>query len=105
MKYYKIIYSQSAVDDLESFHYYTTNVLLEPISANNIIQKLKNVIKSLNILPFRHPQITFSCKYNPKTRQFSVNGYTIFYEIEQPKKIVYVLRIISNKRDLSNCIN
>lgn len=61
MKYYKIIYSQSAVDDLESIHYYMTNVLLEPISADNIIQNLKNVIKSLNILPFRHPQITFSC--------------------------------------------
>ena len=94
---YKVVLFEEAEQDLENIYSYIAINCLEPIYAGNLINKIKNAIKSLSTFPYRHPL----CGYHllKETRKFVISGYIILYMIDDIDRIVTIIGIISCKRD------
>ena len=94
---YKVVLFEEAEQDLENIYSYIAINCLEPIYVGNLINKIKNAIKSLSTFPYRHSL----CEYPllKETRKFVISGYIILYMIDGIDRIVTIIGIISCKRD------
>ena len=99
MKFYKVVYSQKAYSDLKRIWCYIAKEMCEPVIAGNLVSKLENAIDSLGTLPLRHQPYDLSSKTREERRQFVINGYIIIYDVDDKTDVVYIIRIISCKRN------
>ena len=97
---YKVVLFEEAEQDLENIYSYIAINCLEPIYAGNLINKIKNAIKSLSTFPYRHPL----CEYPllKETRKFVISGYVVLYTIDDIDRIVTIIGIVSCKRDIAS---
>ena len=102
---YIVLYTQAAHNDLVSIYDYIAHDLLEPIVAGNLINNIKNAIYSLSTFPWRHQKCELLQAQKEERRQFAVNGYIVIYEIDEHNKTVNIIRIVCEKRNLTNMVN
>ena len=100
MKTYSVNYSNEAVKDLLNIYDYITNDLLEPTNAINIINEIREHIRSLNQMPFRHPLVPWSPWDKIGMRHFSTKKQIVFYLVDEKNSKVVIVRILSCKRDI-----
>lgn len=99
MTKYKVIYSQKAYRDLVNIYNYILINSLNPKIANKLIGEIKEAIESLDILPFRHELIETSIIDFKDIRKLLVKNYIVLYRVDEVAKSVYIVRIVSCKRD------
>lgn len=105
MKKYTINYSNKAVDDLKAIYNFITLEKQEQLNAIKIINAIKDAINSLNELPFRNPKINSARWSKTETRYMIIKNYMVFYIVRENTNNVYVVRIFSCKRNISEIIN
>lgn len=99
---YKVVYAQKAFKDLNNIYNYVLINSLEPSIAGNLVKEIKQAIASLNILPFRHEQMETLRTDLKDIRKLLVKSYVVLYRVNEVAREVYVVRIVSCKRDYKN---
>lgn len=105
MTLYKIAYSQEAFNDLNTIYRYIATESLDLRIAERFVKKLKNAIESLRTFPSRHPKIEGSFRGSVEVRQFVADSYLILYIVDNVKKTIIIIGIISCKQDKTKVIN
>ena len=89
MKKYQINYSDEAIADL-----------LEPANAVNLVNAIKDAIRSLDIFPFRHQQVEWLPWKEKGMRYLISKKHVIFYFVNESNNSVSISRIFSCKRNI-----
>ena len=99
MKTYKLVFSQTAENDLMDIYLYVKNQLLEPKIADILIRKLESEILSLSNMPQRFSLVTDQRLSRLGIRKTIVDNYIVFYLVEEKTNTVYIVRILYARRD------
>jgi len=102
---YTVVLSPQAIEDLRSIYSYIAYELQVPNIAQEQISRIRNGIRALDFLPFRYPIVDWEPWHSEQTHQFSIDHFTIFYQIHPNTYMVTVLRIFYSGRDIRYIIN
>jgi addiction module RelE/StbE family toxin len=91
--------TEPAKNDLKEIGHYITEELLEPAIAIKLVDKIGDVVLSLEEMPHRNTPVSDERLSSSGIRKQLVENYIIFYKISEAKKIVTVIRILYTKRD------
>jgi len=89
-----------AEDDIEDIYIHIANELLEPITAANLIARIKKAIFKLDHMPERFRLYEKEPWHSKGLRLFSVGNYIVFYHIIPESNTVYIDAVIYGARDL-----
>jgi plasmid stabilization system protein ParE len=96
----KFKFTDKAENDLDEILDYISNKLCNFQAANDLFNKVFNNIIAF---PLCYPLLENEYVRNRNTRKAIIDNYNLYYVIES--NTIVVLRIIDNKRDLSELIN
>ena len=94
---FKTVFSPLAIDDLDELWDYISDVLKNPIAAENTVNGILDKIDLLEDQPAIGVQLVFDDGLNSGYRYVIYNNYLAFYRIYPDT--VYVDRVIYGKRD------
>lgn len=104
MEKYNVIIEYPATEDLNDILSYITYNLKEPAIAKRIYASIKVKVKTLELMPNRHPVIQEDKYRKLDIRKMPVENYTAFYTVDESTKTVHILRILYNRRYWKNLI-
>ena len=97
MKKYEVIVSDSAIKDIRDIYFYISNNLFSPKDALNLMGLVEKNIKNLDVMPDRFRKYE---KYKDKNiRICRVKKYLIFYDVNDDKDRVEVIRVLYSSRN------
>lgn len=96
---YDLAFLPIAQQDMSDIARYINKVLCNPIAAMNTIRHMVTAAEDLQVQPYSCPVY-----YPPRTlpfeyRKLTVGNYIMFYRIDEPKKLITIVRVIYAKRD------
>ena len=94
---FKVVFSALAIQDLDEIWDYISDVLKNPIAAENTVNSILDKIDLLEDQPEIGVQLFFDDGLNSGYRYVIYNNYLAFYRIYPDT--VYVDRVIYGKRD------
>ena len=97
----KIVYSNTARQDLQEIYEYIAFTLLVPETARSLTEKIMTEIRSLEEFPERNPLYRDEPWYSQGVRFLSVNNYLVFYTVKSDNEIVSIVRIMYGGRDIT----
>ena len=101
-KKYKLTYLPLFQNDLLNAVDYISNVLKNPVAANNLIDEIENAIKKRLQAPEAFESYQSAIERKHIYYRIYVGNYTIFYVVNND--VMEIRRLIYGKRDLSNLI-
>lgn len=104
MKIYKTEITERAITDIKGITSYIAKELLEPRTAEKMLEKFEVGIASLSQMPTRNSLIGDEELAHKGIRRLFVDNYVIFYIIEEREFKVTVIRVLYGKRDWVNLI-
>lgn len=100
MDKYKVKINPRAILELDSIYRYIANEKLAPENAKGHTNRIKNAILSLDTFPQSH-QERMEGRYARKGyRQLLIDNYIVIFRIDENNKIVYVVTIQYQGRNL-----
>jgi toxin ParE1/3/4 len=96
---FRVYVSNAAYKDICETVTYIANELLEPHTANRLLDTLQDAINSLSENPHRHKLVDRADVFDHPIRMFTVENYIIFYLINENEKSVDILRVLYGRRD------
>ena len=96
---YRIIITPDAVEDLTELRNYIADVLLVPDTALAYIQTIRWEIGGLARMPARHKCVDQEPWRSRGVRKIIVKNFYVYYRIDDPADVVYVLNVIYARRD------
>ena len=98
---WNVIYSPQAKKDLHDIYCYIAFELYAPDTAAQQVERLDNMIQSLDELPMRYPVYDAEPIKSKGIRSVPVGNYLIFYFPQEKDRTVTIYRILYGGRDLS----
>lgn len=99
----KYIFTETAKNDLDSIMEYISNKLCNYSAAKDLFNHIFKTINNITSYPSSYPLVENEYIRNKYTRKAVINNYNLYYVVE--KDIIKIVRIIYNKRDISEIIN
>jgi len=99
---YSVYVSYEAEKDLTEIYGYIKYEFDNLISANKLIEKVRDSILSLEMMPYRYNIVKDGRLASYGIRMMMVNNYAVFYTVDENAKRVYVVRVLYAKRDWIN---
>ena len=96
-------FTDKAENDLDEILNYIWNKLRNFQAANDLFNEIFKTIHHIIAFPLSYPLLENEYVRNRNIRKAIINNYNLYHVIEN--NIIVVLRIIYNKRDLSELIN
>ncbi len=93
MDNYAVKLSPGAVRDLEQIYDYIAKHLLEPGTAEHMVNRLEQGILSLKRMPERNPTRQMGIYAGHSYRQLFVQKYVIVYRVFREKKEVHIMTV------------
>ena len=104
-KAYSIIYSPQAFLDLTELYKYIRFNLQVPKTAEKQVNHIRKAIHSLDTMPMRYPLVVWEPWRSKSIRRVSVNNYTVFYQVDENKMTVTIIRIFYSGRNIESIVN
>ncbi|WP_276769553.1 type II toxin-antitoxin system RelE/ParE family toxin [Fannyhessea vaginae] len=104
-KAYSIIYSPQAFLDLTELYEYIRFNLQVPKTAEKQVNHIRKAIRSLDTMPMRYPLVVWEPWRSKSIRRVSVNNYTVFYQVDENKMTVTIIRIFYSGRNIESIVN
>lgn len=96
---YKVIWLNEAIHELQTIRFYIEEIKKAPAAAQKLVEKIYNIAGELTDFPAARGHID---QFKPKFRNLVVaKNYSILYQVEESKKVVYVAHIWHNAQDKS----
>ena len=100
----KIVFTESAIKDLDSIIDYIVNTLDNPNYANKLLGKISGALDIVAEFPESCPLIENDLMVRKDIRKSIIESYILFYIYDKTNRIVFVLRIVYSKRELSSIV-
>lgn len=104
-KSYDIIYSPQAFLDLAGLYEYIRFTLEVPKTAEKQVNHIRNAVRSLETMPMRYPLVGWEPWCSKGIRRVLINNYTVFYQVDEHKTTVTVVRIFYSGRNIEKVVN
>ena len=101
MEKYKIFITRNAYKQLREIRAYIENDLCAPQAAKDVISVLKKAVFSLEFMPARHPYADGEKWTDQGVRKLPVKNFIVFYSIDEEKKDVDILAVLSERRSFT----
>lgn len=101
---YDVFVSEQAEQDLNEIYSYIYCQLKSKISAERIAQRLNNAMVGLSEMPKRYRLYSVEPWLSRGIRSVRVGNYSIFYLVDDAKKIVLITRIAYRKRNMETVL-
>jgi len=98
---YEVIVHDDLEADVSNMHYYISNVLGNPASADRLYNKISKQIDSLELFPLRHPLVRDERLAAQGYRMLPVENYIVFYIVDDENRKVTVTRVLSARMNYS----
>lgn len=95
---YNIVLTDNAKTDLEEIYKYISENLIEPNSANRLMEKIEKEILLLERNPYSCVEVIVK-PHKKKYRKLVIGKYIVLYRINEELKEVVIDDIIYGKRD------
>lgn len=96
---WNVYYTEDAEQDLQGIFDYISDVLLEPVTAANQINRIMDAADSLDHLPFRYRLYDKEPWRTRGLRVLPVDNYLVFYCPVESRKAVAIIRVMYGGRD------
>lgn len=101
-KMYRIIYTESAVRDMEEKADYISLILHDPSLAETWYLRLRaEILKDLAHFPYKYPLYHMQRWSAKGVRQFTFRNDVILYSVNEKELIVYIWAVCTKGRDLT----
>lgn len=97
---YEIIYTKEAEQDLVNIYRYIAINLSVPETSKKQIDRIMDIIKTLDELPLRHKLYQHESWHNEGLRVLPVDNYLVFYIVIEEEKAVAIVRIMYGGRNI-----
>lgn len=97
---YKVKINPKAICELDSIYEYLANEKLAPENAKGQIDRIKKSILNLDTFPQSHQERNEGRYAGKGYRQLLIDNYIAIFRIDEPNKIVYVVTIQYQGRNL-----
>ena len=97
----RIVYTQTARQDLRGIYEYIAYTLLVPKTARDLTEKIMSAVRSLEEFPERNPLYRDEPWHSQGVRFLPVKNYLVFYTVNAETETVSVARIMYGGRDIS----
>jgi toxin ParE1/3/4 len=98
---WEVRYTDVAEFDLNSIHDYIAEILNEPAIADKLSNKIMNAVDTLDHQPLRYRLYDKEPWQSSGLRVMTVKNYSVFYVPLEEKGVVWIIRIMYNRRDFS----
>jgi toxin ParE1/3/4 len=98
-------YAESARQDLRGIFDYIAYTLLEPVVAENQVNRIMDTADSLESMPKRHRLYDREPWRSHGLRIVAVDNYVILYLPDEVKQTVTIIRIMYGRRDIDRQLN
>ena len=99
---YKIIYTETAIRDMEEKADYIAFQLQEPILAERWYLRLRaDIQQNLSSFPFKYPAYPVEPWSARGIRMFSTSSDVILYSVDDVSQTVYIRGVCTRGRDLT----
>lgn len=99
----KYVFTEKASTDLDNILNYISTNLYNNIAANNLFNNIFTTIDNIVTYHLSYPIVSNEYVRRKDVRKAIIDNYNLYYIVKD--SIIYVLRIIYNKRDLSELLN
>lgn len=101
-KKYQIIYTESAIQDMEEKADYISFNLHDPDLAETWYLRLRTeILRNLTQFPYKYPLYHIQKWRDKGIRQFTFRNDVILYSINEEEQIVYIRVVCTKGRDLA----
>lgn len=97
---YKVEYSLDAYNDLRKIYSYIANELHVPETAAKQLKRIREKIRSLDMMPSRHVLVNWEPWHSMNMHQFTIDHYIVYYLIDDENKTVTVARVFYSSQDI-----
>ncbi len=97
---YKVKINPKAIRELDSIYQYIANEKLAPENAKGQVDRIKKAILNLDSFPESHQERNEGRYAEKDYRQLLIDNYIIIFRIDETYKIVYVVTIQYQGRNL-----
>ena len=104
-KSYDIIYSPQAFLDLTGLYEYIRFTLEVSKTAEKQVNHIRNAVRSLETMPMRYPLVGWEPWCSKGIRRVLIDNYTVFYQVDENKTTVTIIRIFYSGRNIENIVN
>lgn len=100
MDKYTVKITPKAIRELNQIYEYIANEKLAPENARGQVNRIKKAILNLSAFPKSHQERTEGKYARKGYRQLLINNYIAIFRIDESQKIVYIITIQYQGRDL-----
>lgn len=100
MDKYKVMINPRAIRELDNIYEYIANEKLAPENAKGQVDRIKKAVLSLDTFPQSHQKRNEGRYAGKSYRQLLVDNYIVIFHIDEPRKMVYVVTIQYQGRNL-----
>lgn len=101
---FSVIYSPEAVNDLREIYTYIAYKLLVPKTAEGQINRIRDIIRSLDFMPLRYPIVDWEPWKSIEMHKLPIDNFIVFYIVSNKKYLVTIVRILYGGRDIKNSV-
>ncbi len=102
---YSVSYSENALNDLKEIYSYIANELFVPDTAAAQVTHIREVVRSLDMMPDRHALVEWEPWHSKGMHQLPVDNFIVYYLVDDKMRNVIVVRIFYSGRDIEDIIN
>lgn len=100
MNKYKVKMNPKAIRELDSIYQYIANEKLAPGNAREQVKRIKKAILKLDTFPQSHQERNVGRYADRGYHQLLIDNYIVFFRIDEVKKIVTVVTIQYQGRNI-----
>lgn len=105
MSRWSVFYSDAARQDLKNIYEYIAFQLLEKQTAERQVNRIMDVIESLDEMPARFTLYDEEPWHSRGLRKIPVDHFLVFYTAHVKTNTVHIVRIMYGGRDISRHLN
>jgi toxin ParE1/3/4 len=97
---WNVEYTEDAKQDLQNIYDHISDVLQVPVTAAKQSNRIMDAVDKLDHMPLRFRLYEHEPWRSKGLRVMSVDNYLVFYLPDEPKGIVWIIRIMYGGRDI-----
>ena len=101
---YDLKFLPAALQDMTEIVRYISHDLDNKIAANSLAEKLISSAENLREFPYSCPVYQPIRQLSNEYRKCTVQNYLMFYNVDEPQKLITVYRVVYGKRDINGIL-
>lgn len=99
---FSVLYSPEAKDDLIEIYSYIAFQLLVPETAEQQVDRIRKMIRSLGSMPLRFPIVEWEPWKSMEMHKAPVDKFMVFYLVDKDSSTVTIIRIVYGGRNITD---